>query len=441
MRRGALAILFVTLFVDLLGFGLIVPLIPIYIRHYGGAPWVGGLLMASFSMMQFVFAPVWGRLSDRVGRRPLILLSLVGSGVSYWMFGAAPNLAVLFAARVASGILTAASLPTAQAYVADVTPPERRAGGMALLGAAFGLGFAFGPWIGGVLGRYALPGYPAIATPAFFASGLALVSFLFALFLLPETHHDRRVSREREGPLAAFVAVRNALRRPGIGAALLVFAFANFAFAAVESSFSWLVILRFEDRLAQMAAAAWEAGQHTSFAALSPEMRAQLTERMAVGVSGGIFGIVGVTVLIAHGAVMGGLARRVGEAQLVIAGVAVLTLALLGVAFAQDLNAIRVLSACIALGSGVMGPSLTALITQYADSGERGTVSGAQHGLSSLARILAPPVNNYLVGWNTAVPFVAASALMGVALALSLRLRPGAVREEGRPAVAGDPSA
>src|SRR5437588_435112 len=127
MQRSPLIILFVTIFIDLLGFGLILPNIPVYIQHYGGAPWVGGVLLACFSITQFVFAPIWGRLSDRVGRRPLILLSLIGSSVSFFIFGWAPNLWVLFVARVAAGILSSASLPTAQAYIADVTPPEKRA--------------------------------------------------------------------------------------------------------------------------------------------------------------------------------------------------------------------------------------------------------------------------------------------------------------------------
>jgi MFS transporter, DHA1 family, tetracycline resistance protein len=424
MKRAPLAILFITLFIDLLGFGLILPLLPIYITHYGGKPWVGGMLMATFSMMQFLFAPIWGRLSDRVGRRPLILLSLIGSAVSYFFFGAAPNLAVLFIARVASGILTAASIPTAQAYIADVTPPEKRAGGMALLGAAFGLGFAFGPWIGGALSNYAVFGYPHIATPAFFAAALALVNFVLALFLLPETHTNREETVKKESPFAAFLAVGRAMRNPTISAALLVFAFATFAFAAVEASFSWLVILRFDPELKRMAAETWQAHNATAFASLSPAMQTQLTEKAATAVSGGIFGIVGVTMLIVQVAVMGGLARRIGEIRLTVFGALLLTATLVGLAFAPTLNFIRFLSALIAVGNGVMNPSLSALITKYAGPNERGTISGAQHGLSSLSRIIAPPINNYLVGVNTAIPFVSSSVLMFIAFLLSLRLRP-----------------
>lgn len=423
MKRAPLIILFVTLFIDLLGFGLILPLIPIYITHYGGAPWVGGMLMATFSIMQFLFAPIWGRLSDRIGRRPLILLSLIGSSVSYFFFGAAPNLTVLFIARVASGILTAASLPTSQAYIADVTPPEKRAGGMAMLGAAFGLGFAFGPWIGGALSKFSVFGQPALATPAYFAAALALVNFIFALFLLPETHHDREETQKKEGPFAAFAAVGRAMRNPSIGAALTVFAFANFAFAAVESSFSWLVILRFDSVLRDMAAATWQAHNATAFATLAPALQRELTEKAATAVSGNIFGIVGITILFVQGAVMGGLARRIGEIRLVVFGALLLTGTLIGIALAPNLNTIRILSALIAVGNGVMAPSLSALITQYAGPKERGTISGAQHGLSSLSRIFAPPVNNYLVGVNTAIPFVSSAVLMFIAFLLSLRLR------------------
>ncbi|MEP6754658.1 MAG: MFS transporter, partial [Chthonomonadales bacterium] len=191
MKRAPLVILFVTLFLDLLGFSIILPLLPVYIKHYGGTPVVGGILLASFSIMQLIFSPIWGRMSDRLGRRPMMLLSLIGSAVSYFAFGSAPNIYILFLARISAGVLSAASLPTAQAYIADVTTPDKRAGGMAMIGAAFGLGFAFGPIIGGFLSQHPLLGIPPLAMPSYFAASLALINFGFAFFLLPETHHDR----------------------------------------------------------------------------------------------------------------------------------------------------------------------------------------------------------------------------------------------------------
>lgn len=448
MKRSPLLILAFTLFIDMLGFGLILPLLPVYITHYGGKPWVGGALLACFSMMQFLFSPIWGQASDRHGRRPLILLSLSGSAITYFFFGLAPNLWVLFAARVASGILTAASMPTAQAYIADVTTPEKRASGMAVLGAAFGLGFAFGPAIGGVLSRYSLFGLPALATPALCAAGMALVNWVWAFMMLPESHTDRQPTQEKRSPLDVFPKIVIAMRQPAVSAPIMVFAFATFAFVAVESSFSWLVLLRFNPALVAMARETWQQYQHLAYAALPPDvhhiipigdwrayvskpfdaipaaLRQDLIERSETAVTSGIFAIVGITVLFTQGAVMGGLARRVGEHRMVVFGSLLLTAALLGIALAPTLTAIRLLSVCIAMGSGVLNPALNALITHAAGPAERGTLSGAQQGLGSLSRIIAPPINNYIVEIHTWIPFVTSSLIMAVAFVLSLGLRP-----------------
>jgi MFS family permease len=426
MKRSPLIILFITLLIDMLGFGMILPLLPLYIQHYGGAPWVGGLLMAAFSAMQLIFAPIWGRLSDRYGRRPFILLSLFGSAVSYFFFGAAGSLAVLFVARLASGILTAASIPTAQAYIADVTPPEKRAGGMAMLGAGFGLGFAFGPVIGGYLSRFALFGFSPLATPALFAAGLALANSVWALLMLPESHTDRSDTAHTEQGLRDLIpGIFRALQHPSVGAQLLVFAFMNFAFAAVESSFSWLVILRFHPQITHMAVQAWnQAHASTPFAELPLKLQTELIEKSATGVTSQLFAIVGITVLVVQVAVMRGLARRVGENRMVMLGAFLLTGSLIGIALVSSLPALRLLSALIAIGNAVVSPSLSALITQAAGPRDRGTVSGAQQGLASMARVIAPPINNTLVGLNTAIPFFSSAVLMGVAFVLSLRLRP-----------------
>lgn len=426
MKRSPLIILAVTLFIDLLGFGLILPLLPVYITHYGGRPWVGGALMASYSVMQFLFAPIWGRVSDRYGRRPMILMSLCGSAGSFLAFGLAPNLAVLFAARVAAGILTAASLPTAQAYIADVTPPEKRASGMAVLGMAFGLGFAFGPAIGGVFSRYSVFHLPPLSTPALVAALLALMNFTWAFFMLPESNVDR-VAREHgeKGLLEVFPAIVHAMRSPTVSAQLIVFAVVTFAFTAVESSFSWLVILRFYKEIERAAIQTWHAAHPlTSWASLALSQRRALIEKSQAAVTSRIFAIVGLTILVVQGAVIRGLAHKVGENRLVMFGAGLLTLTLVGVALAQNLLLIYILSACISIGTGVMNPSLSALITHSAGPQERGMLSGAQQGLGSLARIIAPPINNYLVGINTAIPFFCSTVLMSIAFALSLRLKP-----------------
>ena len=450
MKRSPLIILFITIFIDLLGFGLILPSLPVYVQHYGGRPWIGGALMASYSIMQFIFSPIWGRASDRYGRRPLILISLLGSAVSFYFFGAATSLVVLFSARTCAGILTAASLPTAQAYIADSTPPEKRAGGMALIGAAFGLGFAFGPVLGGVLSQHPVFGITPIAMPAYFAALLSVANFGWALVMLPETHHDRaKTQHTPKGMRDIIPDILTALRNSSVGAPLTVYAFATFAFTAVESSFSWLVILRFKDTIHERAMTAWFTYTHHSFASLPAETRAvmpsgtdwityshlpflriapviqkQLIEQAAIAVTSNIFAIVGITILLTQVAVMLGLARRFGEGRLVMAGSLILAFTLLGVAFVPShaLLALQVLTACIAVGNGILSPSLSSLITQAAAPTDRGLISGAQQSLGSMARIIAPPINNALVDIWTGIPFLFSSALMCVAFFLSVRL-------------------
>src|SRR6188472_28446 len=170
-----LVIIFVTVFIDLLGFGIIIPLLPFYAESFGASALTIGLLGTSFSLMQFLFSPIWGRWSDRVGRKPIILVGLMGSCLSYLTLALAPSLTLLFAARIIGGI-AGANIPTAQAYIADITTPDNRAKGMGLVGAAFGLGFIFGPALGGVLSHF------GAAAPMWCASALCAANLLAAFF-------------------------------------------------------------------------------------------------------------------------------------------------------------------------------------------------------------------------------------------------------------------
>jgi MFS transporter, DHA1 family, tetracycline resistance protein len=448
MKRSPLIILAVTLFLDMLGFGLILPLLPVYITHYGGKPWVGGALMACFSLMQFIFSPIWGRMSDRHGRRPLILLSLCGSATSFLAFGLAPNLTVLFIARICAGILSAASLPTAQAYIADVTTPEKRAGGMAVLGASFGLGFAFGPIIAGYSSQFSLFGSPPLSTPAYVAAMLCALNFIWALFMLPESH-DAKAREEQKGGehaersvLSVFPDIARAMRSPAVSAQLLVFAFTTFAFVALESSFSWLVVLRFHGEITQTTVTAWQHAHHGRlWASLPIATQTQLIEQTRAAYTSRIFKIVGVALVLVQVGVMRGLARKVGENRLVMFGSCLLAFTLLGIGMAHSFFVIELLAICVAIDNGVMNPSLSALITQSAGPQERGTLSGAQQGLGGLARIIAPPINNDLIQTNTGIPFFSSAALMGIAFLLALRLKPLLSQQKGTTEPTGTPEA
>ena len=214
-----LVVIFVTVFIDLLGFGIIIPLLPFYAESFGASAFTIGLLGTSFSLMQFLFSPIWGRWSDRVGRKPIILVGLMGSCLSYLALALSGSLAMVFLARIIGGI-AGANIPTAQAYIADVTTHENRAKGMGMVGAAFGLGFIFGPAIGGVLSHF------SPETPMWFASALCLANFIAAWLLLPES----RVANESTKALGRMDAFRHALTNPTLVILLTLYFLVPLAF-------------------------------------------------------------------------------------------------------------------------------------------------------------------------------------------------------------------
>jgi MFS family permease len=320
--------------------------------------------------------------------------------VAFLVFGLAGSLWVLFAARIGGGILTAASLPTLYAYIADVTPPEKRAGGMAMIGVAFGIGFAFGPWIGAVLGS------EDIRVPAFFVAGMACLNFLFALVALPESHHpDDVVDSPRKRGLLDIGAFASMFRRPVLGQLLTLFSVQNFAMAMLEATFTWLVLVRF-------------LGVGVAGERLTPEQESSAAEMV-----GPVFGIVGVSVMVVQGAMMAGLARRIGERRLVKAGALMLAAAMFWVGSATSMIWLKVASVFVAAGTGILHPSLSSLTSQAAGESEKGSVMGVQQGVGSLARMVAPPLGTWLLQrFGSATPFYVSGALMLVGFLLSLGL-------------------
>lgn len=387
-------------------------------------------MLACYSLMQFILSPVWGRASDNIGRRPIILIGLLGSAVSFLAFGLAGSIVVLFVARVFAGALSAASLPTAQAYIADITTPEKRTGGMAVIGVAFGLGFALGPLFGTFLSQYQIPftHLPPLSTPALFSALLCLLNLIGAYFFLPESRHQDAMaqsSAEKMGPVELILAIGKVMKNPRVSRPITVFIFSTFAFAAVESSFSWLMILRFHTLVIMHAVLSWSQAHHgMSWETASYSTRQPFIEKSQASIANSVFIVVGLTSLAVQGLLAVYGSRLLSETKMVFLGVAGMFLSLIGITFSHSILSMEFLSGLLSAGASLSGTPLNALITAAAEKDEIGLVSGAQQGLSSMARVIAPPINNYLVGVNTMIPFLSSSVLMFISMLLSLRLKP-----------------
>jgi MFS family permease len=383
MKKAPLVILFLTVFLDLLGFGMVLPLLPYYAESYGANAFAVGALLSVYSVMQLIFSPIWGRMSDRVGRRPLILMSLLGSAIGLVAFGLANTLVLLFLARAFSGV-TSATISIAQAYIADSTTPENRAKGMGIIGAAFGLGFVFGPALGGGLAHY------GHGVPAFVAAGLALANFAFALVKLPES-----LPIERRGEVVArgfsLKRLTTASSVPGLGVLMVIYFFTIFAFATMEATFPLLTLAHFGFNEVQ---------------------------------NGYVFAYIGVLVVILQGGLVGRLAKRFGEKALVTVGALMLAVGLALLPVAPTLGVLLVVLVPMAVGNGLTNPSLTSLISRTAATSSQGEVLGVGQSLASLGRVLGPLWGGFAFQYlGTNVSYYIAGAIMLALMPLSLTIR------------------
>jgi len=345
VRRGSLATLFAIVFIDLMGFGIVIPLLPLYGERYHPSALAMGMLLSAFSATQFAAAPVLGRLSDRFGRKPVLLFSLAGSVAGYLLFAAAHSLAMLFAARIIDGI-SGGNISTAQAYVADVTTPETRAKGMGMIGAAFGLGFVFGPAIAGVTVRW------GEWAPGSAAAAMSALAFAAAAIFLREPVRSRVPAVERGLP-----ALGRALRNRSIAALLAVFFLLTFAFSNFEATFAQFL----HDRLGAT------------------------PSRVAF-----LFVYVGVLISVVQGGLIGPLTRAIGERRLVVAGGFAVAAALAFLPAALSIPLVMAALVPLTLGIGATNPSLSSLVSKEARAEDRGTVLGAYQSASALGRILGP---------------------------------------------------
>ena len=383
--RSPLVVLFLTVFIDLMGFGIVIPLLPIYAEQMKATPFTAGVLIAVYSLMQLIFAPVWGRVSDDIGRRPVLLLCLAGSAMSYLLLAAAWRLEVLFLARVLAGV-AGASIPVAQAYIADVTGPGERARGMGLIGAAFGLGMVIGPALGGGLSLLG----PRV--PEGFAAGLCLANVLVAAYRLPESLPG---SVHRPGPFRhplSLASLRDAVVRPGAASLLAVFFLVTLGFAVLEGTFSLAAASRYGYSQVQVD---W------------------------------LWVYMGLVAVVVQGWLVGRLARRLPERTLVILGAAALSLGFLWIPFAGPAVGLPIgLLAALALvvsGQGLASPSLSSLISKTVEESVYGQALGVSQSLSAGARVLGPAGGGLIFSRSdAAAAYLAAAVCAAGAFGLSL---------------------
>ncbi|MFZ5432375.1 MAG: MFS transporter [Calditrichota bacterium] len=382
--NSRLVIIFITIFIDLLGFGLVIPALPFYAESYGASPLVVGLLTMSYSLMQFIFAPLWGRVSDRVGRRPIILLGLAGAAGAFLVFGLAKSLTMLFVGRTLAGLLSSASLPTAQAYIADSTTPENRARGMGLIGAAFGLGFIFGPAVGGLLTKY---GY---GVPALVAAGLAALNFIWAYIRLPESLQISQ--RPQRQSYLSLTRLKETLADPRIAFLILLYFLVVFAFSEMESTF-----------------------------ALFSEHKLGLG---AIAV-GALLGEAGIISAMIQGMFIGKMTKRFGEATLAIWGTLLMGIGFLLTTRVHSITGMILVLPLYALGSALTHPTLTALISRSVAEDRQGGALGISQGFSALARVLGPLFGTWIFQvFSPTAPYFAGGLVMLLAwLAANLRLK------------------
>jgi len=366
MKRTSTGAVFLTVVVDLIGFGIVIPLLPLYADRFHASGEEIGLLFASFSAMQFLFAPVWGRISDRFGRRPVLLIGLAGSVVFYTVFGFADSVLWLFVSRIGAGIC-GATISISNAYIADVTPPDQRKKGMALIGAAFGIGFTLGPplglfaaWLGKHLLQSGMLGeVMARALPGFAAAGISMISLLWTWTSVGEP--PRHVQTKRK--LLDLSAIRMA-RTPGALEVLLGIHFVSvFAFSAFEGTLSLMLAERF------------------------------LYSERKMGM---VYLFIGVTLSIIQGWLVRKVFAHTPERNMVRAGFLLMSAGLAGVGVATTLPVLLGSLAVAVCGFGFVTPSMSSLISRQADAAVQGAVMGLAASASALGRIFGPFVGNVI---------------------------------------------
>ncbi len=377
-NRG-LVVLFLAIFIVMMGFGVVLPVLQFYARGVGATPFQIGLLATSYAFMQFLFAPLWGALSDRTGRKPVFALGLLGYAISFIIFGLAHEVWQLFLARILGGILSAATLPTAMAYVGDTTTEEGRGSGMGLMGAAMGLGFTVGPGIGGLLGRVSL------SLPFFVGAALALATLALSWGALPEpARRDSSVHRPSRGE-----AIRLALSGP-LAFFYIVTLVGAFALAGLEGTYALFA----QDRLG-------------------------LSARDGAGAIGVVFVIVGLSQAVVLGGLVGRLINRWGEDRLVQGGLLLATVGYVLIVLTHNIATLAIYAAIAGVGHALMRPSVASLISKRTPAGQ-GLSIGIMDSFDSLGRILGPTWGGWVYHFGIGLPYASAALVLLITAGVSV---------------------
>lgn len=377
-NRRPLAIIFLIIFVNLLGFGIVIPLLPLYATQFEASGFQVGLLFASFSLCQIVAAPIFGGLSDRFGRRPILLVSLLGTVISFVLLAAANSLFLLFVARIIDG-LSGGNISTARAYISDITEEKDRSKAYGIIGIAFGLGFVFGPALAGVLGNY------GNAAPAWAAAALAALALLLTYVWLPETHHQ--ASSRRRNPWRELPEL---VKRPVLGQLLLMDFVYWAAFSVYQTTFALFASGRF----------GWGISQ--------------------VGYTLAMVGFIGALI---QGGAVGVIARRLGDKQTFVLGILLAALGLGSAAMVYDWRLFIVALIPAAIGAGLSNPTLLSLISKTGQRQEQGQIQGVSGALESLGRTVGPVWGNGFLGaFGEGIAYLSAAAVLGLLALWGMRL-------------------
>lgn len=376
MKDRRIWIIFTIIFVNLLGFGIILPLMPYYAESLGASTITIGLLFAAYSLFQFLSAPILGELSDKIGRRPILLFSLLGTVISFLLLGVAQTIPILFLARIVDG-LSGGNISTAQAYVADITTKQNRTQGMSILAAAFGLGFILGPSVGGLLSRF---GY---SVPAYVAAAVSAIALILTYFYLPETANKQTAAKKRK----LFFSMKDfidALTHPKVGSVMTVYFLLMLAFASMQGTFAL-------------------------FAEHSLSLKAD-----TIGLLFVYLGVVGIAIQLFF---LKKLTKRFDETLLVIIGVLLMAGAFGLMTAARDTIHLFIAITGLAIGNSVTNPILTGLVSKLSDEEEQGSALGIFQSLASIGRLIGPLAGTFLFStYGAKAPFLtSAFILLGAA--------------------------